>query len=178
MHPLGDGTGVVVRAYLHNAGQVEVVPALEKFRPRLKLERVHESGLFEGVTREANQVYAYDLLITDYQGGSRRTRDGYSFLPTLGETDLHLFNEGNDRRAYDKLGAQLRTIDGVAGVSLGHLWDRIDDLEGDARALLALYQAGRIKPHVGATFPFSRAAEAHAQLEYGRNVGKVVLTPD
>ncbi len=117
MHPLGDGTGVVVRAYLHNAGQVEVVPALEKFRPRLKLERVHESGLFEGVTREANQVYAYDLLITDYQGGSRRTRDGYSFLPTLGETDLHLFNEGNDRRAYDKLGAQVRSIDGVAGVS-------------------------------------------------------------
>src|SRR6266516_1409174 len=117
MHPLGDGTGVVVRAYLHNAGQVEVVPALEKLRPRLKLERVHESGLFEGVTREANQVYAYDLLITDYQGGSRRTRDGYSFLPTLGETDLHLFNEGNDRRAYDKLGAQVRSIDGVAGVS-------------------------------------------------------------
>ena len=56
MHPLGDGSGVVVRAYLHNAAHVEAAPALEKFRPRLKLERVHESGLFEGVTREANRI--------------------------------------------------------------------------------------------------------------------------
>ena len=44
-------------------------------------------------------------------------RDGYSFLPTLGEVDLHLFGEGNDRRIYDKLGAQLRVIDGVPGTS-------------------------------------------------------------
>src|SRR5882672_8887718 len=42
MHPLGDGSGVVVRAYLHNAAQVEVVPVSEKSRPRIKLERVHE----------------------------------------------------------------------------------------------------------------------------------------
>jgi 1,4-alpha-glucan branching enzyme len=117
MHPLGDGNGIVVRAYLQNAAAVEVVPVVEKNRPRIKLERLHESGLFEGVSHETSKVYAYDLLITDYQGQTRRTRDGYSFLPTLGETDLHLFNEGNDRRAYEKLGGQLRTIDGVAGVS-------------------------------------------------------------
>jgi 1,4-alpha-glucan branching enzyme len=117
MHPLGDGSGLVARAYLHNAAQVEVVPVTEKSRPRFKLERVHETGLFEGTTKEAAKVYAYDLLIADYQGKTRRMRDGYSFLPTLGETDLHLFNEGNDRRAYEKFGAHLRTIDGVAGTS-------------------------------------------------------------
>jgi 1,4-alpha-glucan branching enzyme len=39
------------------------------------------------------------------------------FLPTLGETDLYLFGQGNERRIYDKLGAQLRVIDGVAGTS-------------------------------------------------------------
>jgi 1,4-alpha-glucan branching enzyme len=117
MHPLGDGSGVVVRAYLQNAAQVEVAPVLEKARPRFKLTSIHESGLFEGTAKGEDKVYAYDLIITDYQGATRRTRDGYSFLPTLGETDLHLFNEGTDRRAYDKLGAQLRTIDGVAGVS-------------------------------------------------------------
>ena len=117
MHPLGGGDGVVVRAYLQNAAEVEAAPVTEKGRPRLKLERIHDSGLFEGMSRETNKVYAYDLLITDYQGRTRRTRDGYSFLPTLGETDLHLLSEGNDRQAYTKLGAQLRTIDGVAGVS-------------------------------------------------------------
>jgi 1,4-alpha-glucan branching enzyme len=117
MHPLGDGSGVVVRAYLLNAAAVEVVPVLEKTRSKFKLERIHESGLFEGVANGANKVYAYDLVITDFQGQTRRMRDGYSFLPTLGDTDLHLFNEGNDRRAYEKLGAQLRKIDGAAGVS-------------------------------------------------------------
>ena len=30
MHPLGDGSGVVVRALLPNAAQVEVVPTHEK----------------------------------------------------------------------------------------------------------------------------------------------------
>ena len=45
----------------------------------------------------------------------RRTRDAYSFLPTLGEADLYLFGKGDERRIYEKLGAQLREIDGVAG---------------------------------------------------------------
>jgi len=35
----------------------------------------------------------------------------------LTELDLHLFNEGNHDRIYDKLGAHLRTVDGVAGVN-------------------------------------------------------------
>ena len=117
MHPLGDGTGVVVRAYLPNAAAVEIVPTHEKTKPAFKLKRLDDSGLYEGSTKGAKDVYSYDLVITDYEGNQRRTRDGYSFLPTLGETDLHLFNEGNDRRAYEKLGSHLRTIDGVTGVS-------------------------------------------------------------
>ncbi len=32
--------------------------------------------------------------------------------------------------------------------------------------------------HIGGSFPFSRAAQAYGELEYGRNVGKIVLTPD
>ena len=57
------------------------------------------------------------LVITDFQGHTRRTRDAYSFWPSLGETDLYLFGQGNERRIYDKLGAQLRAVDGVPGVS-------------------------------------------------------------
>src|SRR4051794_12612373 len=117
MHPLGDGSGVVVRALLPNAAQVEIQPVHEKDKPSLRLERVHESGLFEGMTPKASRVYAYDLIITDYQGKVRRTRDAYSFLPTVSETDLYLFGQGNERRIYDKLGSQLRVIDGVPGTS-------------------------------------------------------------
>src|SRR2546423_10487475 len=117
MHPLGDGSGVVVRALVPNAEQVEIQPVHEKDKPVFKLERLHESGLCEGITKKANRVYAYDLVISDYTGKTRRTRDAYSFLPTLGEMDLYLFGQGNERRIYDKLGAQTRVIDGVAGTS-------------------------------------------------------------
>jgi 1,4-alpha-glucan branching enzyme len=117
MHPLGDGSGLVVRAFVPGATKVEVQPVHEKDKPSFKLQRIHESGLFEGVTRSADRVYAYDLVIADGSKSVRRTRDPYSFLPTLGDSDLYLFGKGDERRIYEKLGAQLRTIDGVAGTS-------------------------------------------------------------
>ncbi|MBC8094579.1 MAG: 1,4-alpha-glucan branching enzyme, partial [Akkermansiaceae bacterium] len=117
MHPLGDSGGLVVRAFIPGAAKVEIQPTHEKKKPAIKLERVHESGLFEGVTTAAQEVYAYDLVTTDSKKHVRRTRDPYSFLPTLGEADLYLFGKGDERRIYEKLGAQLRTIDGVPGTS-------------------------------------------------------------
>ncbi|MDB6125511.1 MAG: alpha,4-glucan:alpha,4-glucan 6-glycosyltransferase [Pedosphaera sp.] len=117
MHPLGDGSGVVVRAFLPNAAKVEIEPTHEKDKPKIQLKQLDKAGLYEGVATGVKHVYAYDLIVTDYQGKSRRTRDAYSFLPTLGETDLYLFGKGDERRIYDKLGAQLRTIDGVHGTS-------------------------------------------------------------
>ncbi len=117
MHPLGDGSGLVVRAFLPNAAKVEVRPTLEKDKPAFTLKRLDPAGLYEGVTKTARKVYAYDLVITDYQGQVRTTRDAYSFLPTLGETDLYLFGKGEEHRIYEKLGAQLRVIDGVPGTS-------------------------------------------------------------
>jgi 1,4-alpha-glucan branching enzyme len=73
--------------------------------------------LFESSTNVANRVYAYDLVIKDRNGNVRRTRDAYSFLPTLGEADLFLFGKGDERKIYEKLGAHMRVLDGVAGVS-------------------------------------------------------------
>jgi 1,4-alpha-glucan branching enzyme len=118
MHPLGDGSGVVVRSVQPDAAKIEVVPVLEKGRPAFVLKRLHDCGLFEGVSKKGGgSVYAYDLVITDHQGNVRQGRDAYSFLPTLGETDLYLFNKGDERRIYEKLGAHLHVIDGVHGTS-------------------------------------------------------------
>lgn len=39
-----------------------------------------------------------------------------------------------------------------------------------------LLESGRIKPVIYKTFPLERAAEAHAELERGEHVGKIVLT--
>ncbi len=64
----------------------------------------------------------------------------------------------------------------VIGVNLGHLWDHIDLLRREMLALLADYDAGRIAPVVGKTFPLVEAAAAHRYLQERQNVGKVVLT--
>ena len=100
-----------------HASKVEIQPVHEKDKPSIKLERIPNSDVFEGVTKAANRVYAYDLVVTDKKKHTRRTRDAYSFLPTLGESDLFLFGKGDERRIYEKLGAQLRVIDGVPGTS-------------------------------------------------------------
>jgi NADPH:quinone reductase-like Zn-dependent oxidoreductase len=39
-------------------------------------------------------------------------------------------------------------------------------------------EAGKVRPVVDATFPLVDAAQAHAHLEGGAHVGKVVLTTD
>jgi 1,4-alpha-glucan branching enzyme len=117
MHPLGDGTGVVVRALLPDAETVEIQPVHEKGKPTIRLKRIPRTDVFEGVSKATSKVYAYDLVINTKKGFTRRTRDPYSFLPTLGEGDLYLFGKGDERRIYEKLGAQLRVIDGVPGAS-------------------------------------------------------------
>src|SRR5215475_11951534 len=117
MHPLGDKSGLVARAMHPNAAKVEVQPVHENDKPRFALQRVPNTHIFEGVTKEADKVYAYDLVVTTHEGKTSRTRDAFSFLPTLGESDLYLWGKGDERKIYEKLGAQLRTVDGIHGTS-------------------------------------------------------------
>jgi 1,4-alpha-glucan branching enzyme len=117
MHPLGNGSGVVVRTIQPGAQKVEVIPTHEKTKPRFELKRIPNSDVFEGTSKDAKAVYAYDLAVTFPGGHTRQSRDPYSFLPTLGEMDTYLFGQGNELRIYDKLGAKLRVIDGVPGTS-------------------------------------------------------------
>ncbi|MEU8901019.1 1,4-alpha-glucan branching protein GlgB [Nocardia sp. NPDC048505] len=61
-------------------------------------------------------------ILTTYPGGQTMLgADGYRFLPTVGELDLHLIGEGRHERLWDVLGAHPRrytTLDGeVSGTS-------------------------------------------------------------
>ncbi|MFM2295703.1 MAG: 1,4-alpha-glucan branching protein GlgB [Verrucomicrobiota bacterium] len=117
LHSLGLGEGVVARAIAPGAATVEFHP-LGKSRQRpVKLTRLGQSDVFEGADTTSKKVFPYELVVTDGQGKVHRRRDPYSFLPTIGEADLFLFGKGDERKIYDKLGAQLRVVDGVAGVS-------------------------------------------------------------
>jgi NADPH:quinone reductase len=66
----------------------------------------------------------------------------------------------------------------VAGFYLGRLLQlRPDVVRAAALDLVRFWQAGLVRPVVGATFPLAAAAEAHRLVEDRRSTGKVVLVP-
>ena len=118
MHPckVGAKHGLVVRAYLDNALNCEVIDVSKPDSSRYPLRRLTEDGFFEGfISRKT--VFVYRLRIERYNGEVREFFDPYSFLPSLSDEDVYLFNEGNHHRAYNIMGAHLRELNDIAGVS-------------------------------------------------------------
>src|SRR5439155_21632856 len=72
------------------------------------------------VTHESFNLSLPDALpiyISYPDGNTFRLRDPYAFAPTIGELDLHLVGEGSHERLYERLGAHLQEIDGIAGTA-------------------------------------------------------------
>ncbi|MEV4240165.1 MULTISPECIES: 1,4-alpha-glucan branching protein GlgB [unclassified Nocardia] len=77
-------------------------------------------GIYAGVV--PHQDLMDYRIVTNYQGGQTIiSADGYRFLPTVGELDLHLIGEGRHEHLWEVLGAHPRhytTLDGeVDGTS-------------------------------------------------------------
>ena len=104
---------LVVR--LFNPNVKEAVLTSKSLKQDIKLTKIHEHGLFEEVI-PGKEVFEYDFILKYYEGGEYRTKDPYSFLPVLTEYDLHLFNEGNNHRVYEKMGSSVVKHGGVDGV--------------------------------------------------------------
>ncbi len=67
---------------------------------------------------------------------------------------------------------------GVHGFYLGRLIGRNPDLvTRAAQDVLRLWEAGAVRPIVGAEFPLEQASDAHRLIEERRSTGKVVLVP-
>lgn len=58
----------------------------------------------------------------------------------------------------------------------GYMGFAPDRLTASLNELMALYAAGRIRPHVSATFPLEQAAEALHLLRSRKSTGKIVVT--
>jgi 1,4-alpha-glucan branching enzyme len=106
--------GVVVRTYRPAA---ERVLARRAGGAAVTLERRHPAGVFEGLVEGAELPLAYELEVTYADGGTYTLRDPYSFPPTLGELDLHLFAEGGHEKIYEHLGARPRVLQGAEGTA-------------------------------------------------------------
>jgi 1,4-alpha-glucan branching enzyme len=108
---------LAVRAFLPEATQAWVVDAAHgESRP---MRRIHPEGLYEALCPPGRQGESgnYLLRTADETGKQTTMHDPYAFPPLLTDFDLHLLGEGKHWKSYEFLGAQLRTIDGVAGVN-------------------------------------------------------------
>jgi 1,4-alpha-glucan branching enzyme len=108
--------GVVVRAYRPEATHVRVQPADDKSAV-VEAELKDPAGLWEALLPTAKLPLEYELEVEYPDGNTFTMRDPYSFLPTLGELDLHLVMEGRHEQLYERLGAHVREIDGVVGTA-------------------------------------------------------------
>ena len=110
-----DGTtGVVVRAYHPDAVGAECVVSN---RDPDAMEPLGAAGVFAAFLAGIQLPLRYQVRFHFADGSIWEREDPYRFLPTLGDTDLYLFNEGTHRRLWRHLGAHPRRVDGVNGTS-------------------------------------------------------------
>ena len=114
MHLLGEGSGLVVRVWDPGALKITILESGKT--KRFEMEMVHSSGFFELHLPGRRKLFKYTLFSL-YAEGGREWADPYSFLPYFCNQDLLGFNEGWDRRPYEKLGAIPIEHQGHAGVS-------------------------------------------------------------
>ncbi len=119
---IGDGRrALAVRAFLPLAQQAWLVDGAHGRRRPMR--RIHPAGLYEAIcpAQDGDQSTIargnYHFQLTDRHGTEKTMKDPYAFKPLLTDYDLHLLGEGNHWDSYNRLGAQLREVDGTKGVN-------------------------------------------------------------
>ena len=107
-HPHEGST--TVRVFRPLAEAVEVVHGEGS---RVALEHEHE-GIWAGVI-DVPEPPDYRLEVTYSGAVPQVSDDAYRYLPTLGEMDLHLINEGRHEELWEVLGAHVRSYTSSTG---------------------------------------------------------------
>ena len=113
--PHRTGDDLTVRVFRPDAKEVSIV-LTRKEEQRFPAERLTREGFFQAVLPGRKRAPEYRIHLTGSDGSTAIVHDPYAYGPIMGEVDLHLFSEGNHLQIYEKFGAHLRTVGGVAGV--------------------------------------------------------------
>ncbi|MBA3962575.1 MAG: 1,4-alpha-glucan branching protein GlgB [Chthoniobacterales bacterium] len=114
--PHGAGEDLVIRVFRPEGREVQIVAANDPTQI-FPAERLHIEGLYQATVPKETRAFSYLVKVIAFDGSERTFRDPYSYGPIMGEMDLHLFAEGNDKKLYEKFGAHLRELGGDRGVS-------------------------------------------------------------
>ena len=166
---------------------------------RAKHEAIRAEGCAHPVDYRSDDYESEVRRIAGEQGvdvvldplGGNDWRKGYRLLRPAGRLVMYGFANlaSGEKRSYLKAALQMAQMPvftpvglmnankSVAGINIGHLWSEMAMLREELTALVDLYRAGRIRPHVDVVFPFAQVADAHRRMQGRQNVGKIVLVP-
>ena len=117
----GEFGRVVVRAFIPRASRVWV--RFDGSAEAIPAERIHPAGIYSADLPTGRELPlrpdSYRWLVRENGLPDREFVDPYCFPPLISDLDLHLFAEGTHYRTFDILGANVREVDGVAGVQFG-----------------------------------------------------------
>jgi 1,4-alpha-glucan branching enzyme len=112
------GRGWAVRFFLPWAESAAI--RLAGARRPIEARRLRTEGFFEALVPDAPpgglRAGSYHILYRANLGNEFTIHDPYAFPYLLSDLDLHLMGEGKHYDTYEKLGAHLRTVEGVRGV--------------------------------------------------------------
>jgi 1,4-alpha-glucan branching enzyme len=115
MHPVATKDSLTVRVFLPDATTVELLEGAGG-KPLIKLEKVHDEGLFVGEIRGRGRPFSYRLRITTAEG-EKDIEDPYRFPPVLSDADARKLSRFEQFSSYRVLGAHPAEIEGVNGVT-------------------------------------------------------------
>jgi 1,4-alpha-glucan branching enzyme len=114
---------VCIRAFLPEAKEAMVIQEagfrIQDLEARgektFLMKKINKEGFFEAVFEDLSKPFKYKLRVVTHQDETREFYDPYSFPPVLTDFDLYLIGEGTHYKNYEKLGAHVKTVDGVKG---------------------------------------------------------------
>ncbi|MGB7435906.1 MAG: 1,4-alpha-glucan branching protein GlgB [Candidatus Acidiferrum sp.] len=128
-HPIEspEGRRWLVRSFQPRAIEAQLLllrrpdsPTPEAAPEHLPMRKLRPEGFFEvalpGVSEFTPAPSSYRIRFASEYGEIVETYDTYAFPFLLTEFDLYLMGEGRHYDAYEKLGAHVKTVDGVSGV--------------------------------------------------------------
>jgi len=174
IHAVGSGVGTAAVQLARRLGAISVGTS----RTREKLERAAGLGLHEAIDSSSGGfrewLSAPVNVILDVLGGPA-FKENLEALAPLGRLVMLGFLQGPKAEITLEpiLRKRLSVIGSVMRTRL--LEERIPLVAGFSQQVLPWFVAGQIRPIVGATYPMTDIAAAHAEMERDENFGKIVL---
>jgi 1,4-alpha-glucan branching enzyme len=119
-HPVDSPQGRLwsIRAFQPRAVEAQII--LQGQANPVPMRRLRDTGFYEATLPSSSDVApapsSYRLRFRNEYGEVWESHDAYAFPYLLTEFDLYLMGEGRHYDTYEKLGAHVRTLEGVTGV--------------------------------------------------------------